>query len=172
MWAAGCSMRVSGVGRVVEIQLDVWCSWTIAAGSWGRLSQRVQLDDHCGKLVSVVAGKSISLFWQYVGLTGGVSFWLLARIASRAWTGCCNARAVRNSESYVDRMLHCWSVVVEVGVGSLVASSRASWWLRLSDVLVLRTKGTGGETVAKVHQALAHTRSSERVGEARASLCP
>ena len=28
-----------------------------------------------------------------------MSIWLLARTASRTWTRCCNARAVRNSES-------------------------------------------------------------------------
>ena len=67
-------------------------------------------------------------------------------------------------------MLHCWGFVVEVGVGSLVASSRASWWLRLSRVLVLQTKWTDGETVAKVCQAL--PQSSEWISEARALSCP
>ena len=109
-----CLMRVA-VGWVVE-----HC-WTIIAGSWGRSSCRMQLDDRSGKLRSVVVGKSISPFWQYLGLIGGVPIWLLARTASRTWARCCNAWAVRNSESYVDWMLHCWSVVVEVGVGSLVA---------------------------------------------------
>ena len=39
-------------------------------------------------------------------------------------------------------------------------------------VVVLRSKGTDGETVAKVCQALVQTRSSKRVGEARALSCP
>ena len=52
---------------------------------------------HCW---SVVVGRSMSRFWQYVALTRGwVSIWLLARTASRMWASCCNARAVRNSES-------------------------------------------------------------------------
>ena len=51
-----------------------------------------------------MVGKSISRFWQYVELTGGVSIWLLARTASRTSARCCNARAVRNSES--SRGLH------------------------------------------------------------------
>ena len=38
-------------------------------------------------------------FCQYIGVTGGGSIWLLARTASRTWARCCNARAVRNSES-------------------------------------------------------------------------
>ena len=41
----------------------------------------------------------MSRFRQYVGLTGCVLIWLLARTASRTWARCCNARAVRNSES-------------------------------------------------------------------------
>ena len=48
---------------------------------------------------SVVVGRSISRFLQYVELTGSVSIWLLACTASRTWARCCNARAVRNSES-------------------------------------------------------------------------
>ena len=44
------------------------------------------------------------------------------------------------------------------------------WWLRLNHVLVLRTKWTNGETVAKVCQALAHTKSSE-LGFCRAPCC-
>ena len=53
------------------------------------------------------------------GLTGDVSILLLARTASRTWARCCNAKAVRNNESYVDWMLHCRSVEVEVGVWQL-----------------------------------------------------
>ena len=40
--AVGQSLRVAGVGEVVE------CSWTIVAGSWCRSSRRMQLDDLCG----------------------------------------------------------------------------------------------------------------------------
>ena len=77
--------------------------------------------------------------------------WLLAHIASLTWARCCNTRECRRcgrqsvqrvvrgvdaallervvdvvgspySESYMDWMLHCWSiVVVEVSIGSLVA---------------------------------------------------
>ena len=39
MYAAGCSMRVAGVGRVVE------GSWTNVAECRGRLSRRMQLND-------------------------------------------------------------------------------------------------------------------------------
>ena len=38
----------SWYGRVVDVR-----SWTIVAGSWCRSSRRIQLDDLCGKLVSV-----------------------------------------------------------------------------------------------------------------------
>ena len=65
--------------------------------------------------------------------------------------------------SYVDWMLHCKSVVIEVGVGS-VQFERA-WLLRLNRVLVLRTELTYGEMVVKVCQVLACTRSSERTGK-------
>ena len=66
-------------------------------------------------------------------------------------------------------MLHCWSIVVEVGVGSLVAYSLSEWGdLKPNRVLEMRTKWTDRETVAKVCQALAHTKSNERIGEARA----
>ena len=62
--AAGHSTRVAGVGRVVEIQLDVWCwyaeigrvvgcSWMIVAGSWDRSSRWMQLDSRCWQLRSV-----------------------------------------------------------------------------------------------------------------------
>ena len=147
--AAGRSLREAEVGRVVECswtivagswgRLSCWmqlvdrcgklrsvetlkCSWTIVAGSWGRSSRRMQLDDRCRKLVSVESWlvNRCPGFWQYVGLTGDVSIWLLARTASRTEASCCNAKAVRNSESFVDWILHCWSVVVEVSVGSLV----------------------------------------------------
>ena len=89
------SLWAAEIGRVVE------CSWTIVVGSWSRSSRWMQLDDRTGKLKSVeslwllagtvshyvdwmlhcwsvVVGRSISRFWQYVGLTGGVSIWLLA----------------------------------------------------------------------------------------------
>ena len=73
----------------------------------------MQLDDRSWSLRSVVVGKSISRF-------DSALIWLPARTASRTRARCCNARAVRNSESYVDCMLHCRSVEVEIGVGSLV----------------------------------------------------
>ena len=118
--AAGRSTRVAGIVRIMEIQLDVWvvgCSWTVVAGSWGRSSCWMQLDDRSRKLRSVesldasrysesswlvvamlgqsitascyadwmlhcwsiVVCRSISRFWRYIGLTRGVSIWLLAR---------------------------------------------------------------------------------------------
>ena len=40
-----------------------------------------------------------SRLWRYVGLTGGVSAWFLARTAGRTWASCCSGRTVRNSES-------------------------------------------------------------------------
>ena len=45
----------------------------------------------------VAVGRSMSQFLKYIGLTGGVSMWLLARTASRMWARCCNARAVRTA---------------------------------------------------------------------------
>ena len=94
----------SWYGRVVDVR-----SLMFDAGSWRRSSRgdtaeclmqvavgrviEVQLDDRCRKLRLVVAGKSMSQFRQYVGLTGGVSIRLLARTASRTWTGCCIAGA-------------------------------------------------------------------------------
>ena len=59
----------------------------------------MRLDDRCGKLRSVVFGKSMSWFLTVRWVNRGVSIWLLARTASRTWARCCNARAVRNSES-------------------------------------------------------------------------
>ena len=41
---------------------------------------------HCR---SVMVGRSISRFWQYVGLTGGVSIWLLA----------CNSESLRGTDA-------------------------------------------------------------------------
>ena len=75
--AAGWSLRPAGVGRVVE------GSWMIVAGSWGR-SSRWWID------VPV-----LTVHW----VNRGVSIWLLARTACRTWVRCCNARAIRNSES-------------------------------------------------------------------------
>ena len=112
---ARCLMRVA-VGWVVK-----W-SWMIVAGSWGRSSRRMQLGDRCGYLRSVVVGKSMSRFWQYVGLTGGVSIWLLQRVVhrlvvamleqsvtvSRTWTGCCIAGA-----SWSKSVLAAWPRRVE-----------------------------------------------------------
>ena len=46
-----------------------------------------------------MVGRSISRFWQYVGLNGGGSIWFLARTAGRTWASCCSGRTVRNSES-------------------------------------------------------------------------
>ena len=45
----------------------------------------------------VEAGRSMSQFLKYIGLTGGVSMWLLACTASRTWARCCNARAVHTA---------------------------------------------------------------------------
>ena len=97
----------------------------------------MQLDDRYGKLVLVESSNATGRSLREAGVgrgslievpvlavrwvNRGVSIELLARTASRTWARCCNARAVRNSESYVDWMLHCWRVVVEIGVGSLVA---------------------------------------------------
>ena len=98
-------------GRVVDVR-----SWMFDAGSWrrssrgdtarclmrvswSRSSRWMQLDDRCRKLRSVVAGRSMSQFLTVRWINRGVSIWLLARTASRTWARCCNARAVRNSES-------------------------------------------------------------------------
>ena len=51
-------------------------------------------------------------------------------------------------------------------------NGRASWWLRLSRVLVLRTKWTDGEPWLRFCQALRCMQSSERIDEARALSCP
>ena len=96
--------------------------------------------------------------------------------------GSCYVRvigAVRWSllEAKISRVVECRSVcnsvVVEVGVGSLVAyrSSERSL-LRFNCVLVLRTEWTNGEMLAKVCQALVCTRSSERTGKAKGFVVP
>ena len=139
--AARHSTRVAGVGRVVEIQLDVWCwdaeigrvvecSWMVVAGSCGwsvvgksmfrywhsvgmvkswllarnseslrglvvaMLGQSVTASRYVDWMLhcrSVVVSRSISRFWQYVGLTGGVSIWLLA----------CNSESLRGPDDSV-----------------------------------------------------------------------
>ena len=71
-------MKVADVGRVVEVQLDV----------------------RCEQLVLVEVSRSMSRFLKYIGLTGGGSRWLLARTASRAWTGCRIAGACRGRSWY------------------------------------------------------------------------
>ena len=98
--------------------------------------------------------------------------WLLVRTASRTWARCCNARAVRTASrtwtgcpfagvSWSKLVLAAWSHRVE-----------RAWWLRLNCVLVLRTKWTDWETVAKVCQALVHMKSSEQIDEAWVFSCP
>ena len=94
----------------VTVSWVVECSWTIIAGSWGRSNRWKQLDDRCGKLMSVEFGKLMSRFWQYVGLTGvgcpsgcspvqrvvrGLVVAMLGQsiTASRTWTGFCIAGA-------------------------------------------------------------------------------
>ena len=57
--------------------------------------------------MSVVVGKSMSRFLTVRWVNRGV-----------------NVVASPYNESYVDWMLHCWSVVVEVAISSLVALSR------------------------------------------------
>ena len=54
----------------------------------------------------------------------------------------------------------------------MIDASSWYWWLRLNCVLELRTKWTNGVIVAKVFYALAHAKSSERIGETRALPCP
>ena len=130
----------SWYGRVVDR-----CSWMFDAGSW------------CwSRLVNRCPG-----FWQCVRLTGSVSMWLLARTASRAWARSCDASAVHTAS-------RTWTGCCIAGVSwsklVLVAWSRRDerpWWVRLNRVLVLRTKWTDRETVAKICQALAYTKSSE-----------
>ena len=113
----------------------------------------------------IVVGKSMSRFWQCVGLSGGgVSMWL--------WASCCNARAVHTASR---TRAGCWIAGASWSKLVLAVWSRRverAGWLRLNRFLVLRTKWTDKETVAKVCHALAHTRSSERIGEARALSCP
>ena len=43
------------------------------------LGQSITAGSLCGLDAEVVVGRSISRFRQYIGLTGGVSIWLLAR---------------------------------------------------------------------------------------------
>ena len=63
----------------------------------------MQLDDRCGKLRSVeslnAAGRSLRAAEVGRVVEYSWTIWLLARTASRTWARCCNARAVRNSES-------------------------------------------------------------------------
>ena len=140
----------------------------------------------------------MSRFLKYIGLSGVVSMWLLTRTESRTWARSCNARACCRygrqsvqrvvrvldaallervvdlvgspfSESYVDWMLQCWSVSWSKLV--LVACSRRverAWWVKLNRVLELRTKWTDRVIAATICHALAHAKSSERIGEARA----
>ena len=177
--AARCSIRVADVGRVVEVQFDVG-SWRWSSHRGGaRCSMRVadigqgvevQLDVQCGELTLVEIGKSMSQFLKYIGLNRGRSMWLLAHTASHTWARCCNAKAVCTAS-------RTWTGCCIAGVSwlksVLAALSRRVervWWLRLNCVLGLRTKWTNGETMVKVCQALAHTKSSKQISEARALM--
>ena len=101
------SLQVAEIGRVVE------CSWMIVAGSWGRSSRWMQLDDRCGKLRMVeslnAAGRSlreaengrvVECSWTIVvGSWGWSSRFGCYPVQRVIVASCCNARAVCNSES-------------------------------------------------------------------------
>ena len=92
---AGCFMLVSWDRSSRWIQLDFWHfvgmveSWLLARNSESlrglvvaMLGQSVTASRYVDWMLhcrSVVVGRSISRFWLYVGLTGGVSIWWLAR---------------------------------------------------------------------------------------------
>ena len=144
--AAGRSLRVADVGRIVDV-----CSWTIVAGSWCR-----------SRLVNRYPG-----FDSTLDCPAG-SMKLLARTASRTWARCCNAKAVCTASR---TRTSCCIAGASWSKSVLAAWSRRvkwAWWLRLNRLLVLWTKWTDRETVAKVCQALAHKKLSEQIGEARA----
>ena len=73
MCAAGRLSWVADVGQVVDV-----CSWTIVAVSWCWSSQRIQLDDRCGKLRSVESLNACS--WMIVA--GRSWCWQLGRVES------------------------------------------------------------------------------------------
>ena len=111
-------------------------------------------------------------FWQYVRLTGGVSIWLLSRTVSRAWARCYNDRAVRNSESL--RGLH--AVLLERRgqnrCSQLVRVESSELGTKAEPCLSTTDQVNSGENMAKVCQALTHTKSSEQIGRARALSYP
>ena len=80
------------------VDLVASCAWARCAmlGQSVTASRYVDWMLHCW---SAVVGRSISRFLTVHWVNRGVSIWLLARTASCTWARCCNARAVRNSES-------------------------------------------------------------------------
>ena len=60
--AVGRSLRVAGVSQVVE------CSWANVVGSWCRSSRQMQLDDRCGKLVSVKSSDAVGRSLRVAGV--------------------------------------------------------------------------------------------------------
>ena len=163
---AGCLMRVA-FRWVIEVQLD---------DRWRKLRSVESLDaagwSSREAEVGWVDDKSMSRFWQYVGLTECVLIWLLAHTASRTWARCCNASAVRNSELLhgLDAALlerrgrsRCWQLG-RVESRGLVTKTEP--YLSITDQVNRQ------ENVTKVCQALTHLKSSERIGEAKALSCP
>ena len=77
--AAGRSLWAAEVGRVVLVASRYSeLSWLVVA----MLGQSITASHYVDWMLScwsIVVGRSISRVWQYVGLTGGVSIWLLAR---------------------------------------------------------------------------------------------
>ena len=74
-------MRVAGVGRIVEIELDDRCGKLRSVESLNATGQTLRIAE---------VGRVVECSW---------TIWLLARTSSRTWARCCNARAARNSES-------------------------------------------------------------------------
>ena len=139
----------------------------------------------------------MSGFLKYIGLTGSVSVWFLAHTVIHMWGRSCNARACHHcgwhsvqrdirgldaamlehvvvvgspySKSYVDWMLQCWSRSwSKLVLAAWSCRVERAWWLRLNRVLELQPKWTDRVITAKVCHALAHAKSSELIGEARA----
>ena len=94
--AVGQSSRAAEVGRVVGKPMSLFWHFVGMVESWlqarnseslrglvvAMLGQSVTASRYVDWMLhckSVVVGRSISRFWQYVGLTGGVSICLLAR---------------------------------------------------------------------------------------------
>ena len=80
--AAGWSLREAEVGRVIE------CSWVIVAGSWSRMSRRMQLDDCSWKLrlVELLNAAGWSLREAEVGQVVECSWMIIAD--SWGWSSC------------------------------------------------------------------------------------